>query len=249
MVQFHRLKNFGVVESSPSADTFLLRVYGDFESLSDNIETSNAMVDQCLRNAEISVGNYQSRNVDYTKCHAYEECKKVVNNANSEINFVDSLEISEPPPVGKEPGFQCSGAMCTLTLPTGTTFIGKDHGGIVEFRGIPYAIAPVNELRFRPPVVRIFQNETLDGINYGKKCATHQMEADQSEDCLTVNIAVARTVIESGHKVPIVYYIHGGGFNHGSNQVQFDNLVRVRTVGHFLTVFYRAFIFINTQIF
>lgn len=61
------------------------------------------------------------------------------------------------------------------------------------------------------------------------KCATHQIEEDQSEDCLTVNIWVQKEVLLGKiwkDQVPIVYYIHGGGFNHGSNQADFFELVK-----------------------
>ena len=80
----------------------------------------------------------------------------------------------------------------------------------------------------------IFSDNQNYYINYlsfftFQKCATHQIEEDQSEDCLTVNIWVPKEILLGKiwkDQVPIVYYIHGGGFNHGSNQADFFELVK-----------------------
>ena len=100
------------------------------------------------------------------------------------------------------PGFSCNGDTCTLTLDDGTKFIGTDHDGVVQFRGIPYAEAPVVSLRFKKTIPRFTYNgATIDATNYGSKCRSEYQ--DGSEDCLTVNINVARNVIETAATVPV----------------------------------------------
>ena len=47
---------------------------------------------------------------------------------------------------------------------------------------------------------------------------------------MTVNVYVDKRNLESGELVPIVYFIHGGAFNFGSNQGFFKNLVEQQGV-------------------
>ena len=73
-----------------------------------------------------------------------------------------------------------------------------------------------------------YKRATISALEYGSKCRSEAQ--DGSEDCLTVNVNVAKSVLESGEKVPIVVYIHGGGFNVGSNQREFDRLIDTQNV-------------------
>jgi len=125
-------------------------------------------------------------------------------------------------------GIKCEGTICRARIPNGPEFYGLLREGIIEFNGVPYALPPTGERRFKAPIIRYYNDEsaTINAFEHGRKCATHQMGADQSEDCLTVNIHVSQQAIENHNYVPIVYYIHGGGYNHGSNRIELDNLVR-----------------------
>jgi len=134
---------------------------------------------------------------------------------------------------GGKSGVVCTGQTCELTLPDGSVIVGKHIGGVVEFRGIPYAEAPVGNLRWKPPMVRTsYGGDTIDATNFANGCAGNNWDGTNddekmgfSEDCLVVNISVERSVLEGGQKVPIVYYIHGGGFNSGSNRINMKNLI------------------------
>lgn len=116
---------------------------------------------------------------------------------------------------------------CSLTLPDGTTFVGSNDDGFVEFKGIPYAQPPTGENRWKPPqMINSYNGAQIDATQQ-IKCATNSHRDGETEDCLVVNISAKQTTIASGEKVPIVYYIHGGGFNSGANSVRGGRKVRI----------------------
>lgn len=125
--------------------------------------------------------------------------------------------------------FECSGDECTITLNDGTRFLGKDRDGVVEFRSVPYAQAPVGELRWRAPVpITDYHGAEIDAREYASACATILWDGNnpaESEDCLYLNINVRRSVLENKESVPTIYYIHGGGYNYGSNKEQYTKMV------------------------
>ncbi len=98
---------------------------------------------------------------------------------------------------------------------------GACENGIAVFRGVPYAAAPVGELRFAPPqpapAWRGVRDATKDGpiAPQGRSRLAHVMgdfERPQSEDCLTLNIW---TPAPDCAKRPVLVWIHGGAFASG----------------------------------
>ena len=109
----------------------------------------------------------------------------------------------------------------------------KSNAGFSLFRGVPYAKAPVGDLRWKAPV----EIEAWDGIKvcdtYGPACmqydrwstATDDITDDSghpyikvenypyppkmSEDCLYLNIYTPANSVSD--KLPVCFYIHGGG--------------------------------------
>ena len=78
-----------------------------------------------------------------------------------------------------------------------------------------------------------YNGESLDLTNQAKRCAGNRFEGndqDAEEDCLTVNIYTNKGVLERGDKVPIIYYIHGGGFGDGSNEGDWRKMVEFQGV-------------------
>src|SRR6476646_4376795 len=105
-------------------------------------------------------------------------------------------------------------AIVAIEDPTVRTQAGEVQGacenGVAVFRGVPYAAAPVGELRFSPPQpVSAWQgvrDATKDGPipPQGRSRLAHVMgdfEREQSEDCLTLNIW---TPAPDGKKRPVM---------------------------------------------
>ncbi len=90
---------------------------------------------------------------------------------------------------------------------------GYERDGRIEYLGIPYAEPPAGKLRLKRAVPVKHWEGVLDAKAYGP-CAVQKM-GDQlcgSEDCLTLNI---KCPLE-GEKMPVLVYVHGGGYNTGS---------------------------------
>ncbi|MDA8140507.1 MAG: carboxylesterase family protein [Desulfobacteraceae bacterium] len=101
-----------------------------------------------------------------------------------------------------------------------------DNGALV-WRGIPYAQPPVGELRWKPPRPPLPWRGRLDAIKDGNACfqslhlAPPFIDEDGdgfigSEDCLYLNI-FAPTDSTSGDRLPVMYYLPGGGNVGGHN--------------------------------
>ena len=92
---------------------------------------------------------------------------------------------------------------------------------VVAFMGIPYAAPPVGPLRWRPPQPAPAWSQPLVANKVGPICMQKYDAKDNgvgpppmSEDCLTLN--VWRPFVESDHALPVMVWIHGGGFVNGS---------------------------------
>jgi len=93
--------------------------------------------------------------------------------------------------------------------------------GLARFRGVPYAAAPVGDLRWRAPVRVDPWTTPRDGTQYGAACMQpdHPLlpepDQPQSEDCLFVNAWTAAH--DSSERRPVMVWIHGGGWTTGAS--------------------------------
>ncbi|TMW48383.1 hypothetical protein DOY81_006542 [Sarcophaga bullata] len=90
----------------------------------------------------------------------------------------------------------------------------------IAFRGIPYAQAPVNELRFKDPVKLNRFEGRLDATHNGYECCSITAR-NESEDCLNLNVYTKQ--LSSSALKPVLVLIHPGGLYLGSAASYFMN--------------------------
>ncbi|XP_074597659.1 cholinesterase-like [Brevipalpus obovatus] len=92
---------------------------------------------------------------------------------------------------------------------------------VLEYKGIPYAKAPINENRFLPPTKPDPWTIPQSGENYGNACIQQWDLArkNQSEDCLFINVFVNEESYYKEKSLPVMVYIHGGAFIGGSGDL------------------------------
>ncbi len=100
---------------------------------------------------------------------------------------------------------------------------GATEGDVTIFKGIPYAAPPVGEFRWRPPQpVKPWSGER-DATTFCKDCGQagwgqggrQKISPNSGEDCLALNIWKPSSA-QKGAKLPVMVWIHGGGFTGGS---------------------------------
>jgi para-nitrobenzyl esterase len=97
---------------------------------------------------------------------------------------------------------------------------GKASDGVEAFLGIPYAAPPVGALRWRPTQPATRWTGIRSAASLGPDCMQARDRADDrralSEDCLTIN--VWRPAKRAKRTLPVLVWIHGGGFVAGGSQ-------------------------------
>ncbi|HUZ75315.1 MAG TPA: carboxylesterase family protein [Stellaceae bacterium] len=115
----------------------------------------------------------------------------------------------------------------TVRIESGLLAGCLEPGGVVRsFKGIPYARAPVGDLRWRPPLAP----ERWDGIraatHFAPRCVQPERPITaigsfaperESEDCLYLNIWTAAVADDDTR--PVMVWFHGGGYAVGSGAV------------------------------
>src|SRR3984957_11814346 len=92
--------------------------------------------------------------------------------------------------------------------------------GEEAYLGIPYAVPPVGNLRWMPPVPSgRFPGGVFNANQIGNSCTQPGSFGPGSEDCLTLNVATPNIKKNSDKKkpVPVMVWIHGGGLVTGGS--------------------------------
>ncbi|KAK2022882.1 alpha/beta-hydrolase [Colletotrichum zoysiae] len=128
----------------------------------------------------------------------------------------------------------------TVEIPAGTV-VGSVADGVEYFRGIPYAQPPIGPLRLKPPApLEMFG--TVDATGIGPSCPQMIFQenppllgevaanpvvyralflgaalGNEGEDCLTISVMRPEGTAPDA-RLPVLFWIHGGGFEIGSSQ-------------------------------
>jgi para-nitrobenzyl esterase len=127
--------------------------------------------------------------------------------------------------------------------------LGRGASGVRAFKGIPYAAAPLGELRWRPPqAVRKWEG-VRRAEKFGPRCMQHPVFGDMNfrsdgmgEDCLYLNVWTPAK--SAGEKLPVLVYFYGGGFIAGDgSEPRYDGESMARRGVVAVTLNYRLGLF------
>ncbi len=97
-----------------------------------------------------------------------------------------------------------------------------NDGKVRAFLGLPYAAPPVGNMRWKAPAPPASWKGRRDDTRYGARCFQAGIFGDMifqddgpSEDCLFLNVFTPAGLKHSA-RLPVMFWIHGGGYTGGS---------------------------------
>jgi para-nitrobenzyl esterase len=110
-------------------------------------------------------------------------------------------------------------AQTVKPVPTDTGLLqGTVEDGLTIYRGIPYAAPPIGELRWKPPQPAAKWQGVRLADQFGRACIQTNAAISKlptpSEDCLYLNVWTPAKSATA--KLPVMVWIHGGGFVAGT---------------------------------
>ena len=123
-----------------------------------------------------------------------------------------------------EPGDPVASDLTPRTLDSGPV-IGFEDRGSLAWTGIPYAAAPVGDLRWRAPRPMAAWQAPREMLTFGASCVQVRLGDAAGlrgeEDCLYLNVWAPA----DGGPAPVMFFIHGGA-NHVGESLLFKNAIR-----------------------
>jgi para-nitrobenzyl esterase len=131
--------------------------------------------------------------------------------------------------------------MQTVTIDTAAGPItGREKNGALLFAGIPYAEAPIEALRFLPPVAKARFSKPYEAYKFGPAAPqiptggmTDSAPVRWDEDCLSLNVS---TPACDDQRRPVLVWIHGGGYRTGQSSIPWYSGLPFANNGDIVTV-------------
>jgi para-nitrobenzyl esterase len=106
---------------------------------------------------------------------------------------------------------------------------GTMTGGVLSFKGIPYAAPPVGDLRWREPQPVKPWEGVLEASAFRNDCMQapgdfEPIQTTPAEDCLYLNVwrpAASEPNPEGSARLPVLVWIHGGGYVGGGSSIPY----------------------------
>jgi len=133
-------------------------------------------------------------------------------------------------------------------VPTGSVqgLWADETRGVRVFMGLPYATAPVGDLRFKPPTPHPGWTTLRDATRPASACPQHpaadafvwsRAPFEANEDCLYLNVW---TPSGAGDRLPVMVWVHGGSHTSGFGHARiFDGTALARRDVVIVTINYR----------
>jgi para-nitrobenzyl esterase len=123
---------------------------------------------------------------------------------------------------------------------------GVVDDGVASFKGIPFEAPPTGDLRWRPPQPAAKWTGVRQAANFGADCMQGRFGPPPapgappapapSEDCLFLSVWRPASATSTA-KLPVMVWIHGGGFVGGSGASPFTSGVQLAEQGVLLVSF------------
>lgn len=114
----------------------------------------------------------------------------------------------------------CCWAQAAPVMTGDGALAGRREDGVEVYRGIPFALPPLGQWRWRPPQPVPPWQGVRDAGKFAPACMQQGVSMPGetppavSEDCLYLNLWVPPR--RAGQRLPVIVWIHGGGYANGS---------------------------------
>ncbi len=117
-----------------------------------------------------------------------------------------------------------SPVVATETVQTASgPVIGVVQDGVASFKGIPYTVPLLDELRWTPPQSPIPWTEPRQATDFCADCmqvtGAEKLQTSPSEDCLCLNVWRPYGEVMIDALLPVVVWVHGGGYVEGGSSI------------------------------